>query len=103
VRDDRDTTPGEFTNAHPALAEFWHPVAMSAEVGREPVAVRLAGAGWALARFGDDRRGLSFTAVREHTFTNLTDPAVREGARPAVQRRRMTYRYQAPLTPTVNG
>src|SRR5262249_48944336 len=43
-----------------------------------------------------DRRDLSFTAVREHTFTNLTDPAVRDGARPAVQRRRMTYRYQAP-------
>jgi len=48
-----------------------------------------------------DRRGLSFTAVREHTFTNLTDPAVRDGIRPAVQRRRMTYRYQAPLTATL--
>ena len=236
----------EFTNAHPALAQFWHPVALSAEVGREPVAGRLSGQGWALARFGDrlaafadacphrrarlsagqitdgtlqcayhgwrftsegrcvaipaleedasiparatlrrpaglveqdglvwlapetprapvpelqpelpaggdeiatvflpvlrveanaailidnfldeahlpfvhaatiggagpevipraevDRRGLSFTAVREHTFTNLTDPAVRDGTRPAVQRRRMTYRYQAPLTATL--
>ena len=48
-----------------------------------------------------DRRGLSFTAVREHTFTNLTDPALRDGARPAVQRRRMTYRYQAPLPATL--
>jgi len=48
-----------------------------------------------------DRRGLSFTAVREHTFTNLTDPAVRDGTRPAVQRRRMTYRFQAPLTATL--
>src|SRR5262249_52974313 len=47
------------------------------------------------------RQGLSFTAVREHTFTNLTDPAVRDGVRPAVQRRRMTYRYQAPLTATL--
>src|SRR5437660_8085423 len=47
------------------------------------------------------RDGLTFTAVREHTFTNLTDPAVVEGARPAVQRRRMTYRYQAPLTATL--
>jgi vanillate O-demethylase monooxygenase subunit len=47
------------------------------------------------------REGLSFTAVREHTFTNLTDPAVRDGARPTVQRRRMTYRYQAPLTATL--
>jgi phenylpropionate dioxygenase-like ring-hydroxylating dioxygenase large terminal subunit len=236
----------EFTNAHPALAEFWHPVALSSEVGREPAAVRLGGQGWALARLGsavaafadacphrrarlsagqvsdgtlqctyhgwrfaadgtcveipalgdtgsiperaqlrrpaqvaehdglvwlapmpprapvpdlapraglggDDiatvslpvlqveanaailldnfldeahlpfvhaatiggagpetipradvaRQGLSFTAVREHTFTNLTDPAVRDGVRPAVQRRRMTYRYQAPLTATL--
>jgi hypothetical protein len=47
-----------------------------------------------------DRRGLSFTAVREHTFTNLTDQAVRDGTRPPIQRRRMTYRYQAPLTAT---
>jgi vanillate O-demethylase monooxygenase subunit len=236
----------EFTNAHPALAEFWHPVAASCDVGEEPVAVRLAGRGWALARLGgtiaafadacphrrarlsagsvrddtlqctyhgwrfapdgrcvdipalDDaaqipgraalhrpaevaeqdglvwlaplppraprpelvpgaprrgegiatvrlpvlqveanaailidnfldeahlpfvhsatiggagpepipradvaRHGLSFTAVREHTFTNLTDPAVRDGSRPAVQRRRMTYRYQAPLAATL--
>lgn len=237
---------GEFTNGHPALAEFWHPVALSCDVGQEPVAVRLAGSGWALVRFGDavaafadacphrrarlsaghisdgtlqcvyhgwrfgpdgrcveipalldtaqipvraalsrpaevtegdglvwlaplppraplpeltpgvplsgegiatvrlpvlrveanvamlidnfldeahlpfvhaatiggagpepipradvTRHGLSFTAVREHTFTNLTDPAVRDGSRPVVQRRRMTYRYQAPLTATL--
>jgi phenylpropionate dioxygenase-like ring-hydroxylating dioxygenase large terminal subunit len=236
----------EFTNTHPALAQFRHPVALSSEVGREPVAVRLGGQGWALARFSDgiaafadacphrrarmsagqithdtlectyhgwrftrdgrcvdipaledtaaiperatlrrpaevaeqdglvwlapeppraaipqlhlgvplggdgiatvflpvieveanaallidnfldeahfpfvhaatiggagpepipradvDRRGLSFTAVREHTFTNLTDSAVRDGTRLAVQRRQMTYRYQAPLTATL--
>lgn len=239
-------SPGEFTNGHQALAEFWHPVALSCDVGQEPVAVRLAGSGWALVRFGGGlaafadacphrrarlssghvsegtlqctyhgwrfgpdgrcveipalehtaqiparamlsrpaevterdglvwlaplppraslpdltpgvplrgdgiatvrlpvlrveanaamlidnfldeahlpfvhaatiggagpepipradvaRHGLSFTAVREHTFTNLTDPAVRDGSRPAVQRRRMTYRYQAPLTATL--
>ncbi len=47
------------------------------------------------------RDGLSFAAVREHTFTNRTDPAVQDGTRPAVQRRRMTYRYQAPLTATL--
>ena len=261
--------PGEFTNGHPALAGFWHPVALSDEVGAEPTAVRLAGHGWVLARFGRElaafadecphrrarlsagqlsdgilqcmyhgwrfaadgscvaipalgegapvpararlrrpaavterhglvwlaplppraplpelalpelalpelappelasgtghggqagsepggagvatvllpvirveanaamlvdnfldeahlpfvhaatiggagpepipraevlRQGLSFTAVREHTFTNLTDPAVRDGVRPAVQQRRMTYRYQAPLTATL--
>jgi len=244
--DDEDMTDGEFTNAHPALAKFWHPVALSCDVGEEPVAARLAGQGWALARLGgaitafadacphrrarlsagsvsdgtlqcmyhgwrfaDDgrcvdipalgdaaqiperaalrrpaevaeqdglvwlaplppraprpelvpdgplegegiatvqlpvqrveanaailidnfldeahlpfvhaatiggagpepipradvaRQGLSFTAVRDHTFTNLTDPAVRDGSRPAVQRRRMTYRYQAPLAATL--
>jgi phenylpropionate dioxygenase-like ring-hydroxylating dioxygenase large terminal subunit len=236
----------EFTNAHPALAEFWHPVALSSELGEEPVAVRLAGEGWvlvrlagALAAFADAcphrrarlsagdvsdgtlqctyhgwrfagdgscvdipaledsaqiparatlrraaevterdgliwlaplppraplpelvpgvplagegiatvrlpvirveanaailidnfldeahlpfvhaatiggagpepipradivRQGLSFTAVREHTFTNLADPAVQDGSRAAIQRRRMTYRYQAPLTATL--
>jgi phenylpropionate dioxygenase-like ring-hydroxylating dioxygenase large terminal subunit len=239
--DDEDVTSGEFTNAHPALAEFWHPVALSCDVGEEPVAARLAGQGWALARLGGTiaafadacphrrarlsagsvrdgtlqcmyhgwrfardgrcvdipalgggaqiperttlscpaevaerdglvwlaplpprapqpdlapgvplkgegiatvrlpvlqveanaamlidnfldeahlpfvhaatiggagpepipradvaRQGLSFTAVREHTFTNLTDPAVRDGSRP-----RMTYRYQAPLAATL--
>jgi vanillate O-demethylase monooxygenase subunit len=238
--------PEEFTNGLAVLAEFWHPVALSSEVGVEPVAARAAGQSWALARFGGavaafadacphrrarlsaghisdgtlqcayhgwrfgadgrcveipalgdtgsiperarlrrpaevaerdglvwlapmtpraplpelapggalggdgiatvlltvmrveanaailldnfldeahlpfvhaatiggagpetipradvDRQGLSFTAVREHTFTNLTDPAVRDGVRPAVQRRRMTYRYQAPLTATL--
>jgi vanillate O-demethylase monooxygenase subunit len=237
---------GEFTNGHPALAEFWHPVAMSCDLGQDPIAARLVGQGWALARFGGTvaafadacphrrarlsagsvidgtlqcmyhgwrfghdgkcvdipalgdagqippraalrqpaevaeraglvwlaprppraplpelapsvpphgegiatvqlpvmrveanaailidnfldeahlpfvhaatiggagpepipradvaRRGLSFTAVREHTFTNLTDPAVLDGSRPAVQRRRMTYRYQAPLAATL--
>jgi phenylpropionate dioxygenase-like ring-hydroxylating dioxygenase large terminal subunit len=245
-------TSEEFTNAHPALTEFWHPVALSGDVGPEPVAVRLAGQGWALVRFGEGaggvggvaafadacphrrarlsagsvragtlqciyhgwrfgsdgrcveipalgdaaqiparaslqrpaqvterdglvwlapgtpqaplpelvpggplggdgvatvrlpvlrveanaamlidnfldeahlpfvhaatiggagpevipraevvRDGLSFTAVREHTFTNLTDPGVLAGSRPPVQRRRMTYRYQAPLTATL--
>jgi phenylpropionate dioxygenase-like ring-hydroxylating dioxygenase large terminal subunit len=233
----------EFTNAHPALAGFWHAVAWSSDVGSDPVAIRLLGQGWVLARFGgrlaafadacphrrarlsagvmtdgtlqcpyhgwrfggdgrcvnipaleanapippraslstpaevaarnglvwlapspprgpmpdqslpaeltgdgiatvclpvvtvaanaaimvdnflDEahlpfvhaatiggagpepipraelvRDGLSFTAVREHTFTNRTDPAVADGSRPAIQRRRMTYRYQAPLT-----
>src|ERR1700677_3225977 len=43
----------EFTNAHPALAQFWHPVALSADIGPEPAAVRLGGQGWALARFSD--------------------------------------------------
>jgi phenylpropionate dioxygenase-like ring-hydroxylating dioxygenase large terminal subunit len=239
-------TFGEFTNVHPRLAEFWHPVALSADVVEQPVAGLLAGQGWALVRlhgtvaafadacphrrarlsagsvrdgalecmyhgwrFDSDgrcvvipalddgaqiparaalrrpaavaehgglvwlaplppraplpelvpgvplagegvatvrlpvlrveanaamlidnfldeahlpfvhaatiggagpepipradvaRQDLSFRAVREHTFTNLTDPAVRDGSRPAIQRRRMTYRYQAPLAATL--
>ena len=44
-------TSEEFTNGHPALAQFWHPVALSSEVGQEPAAGRLGGRGWALARF----------------------------------------------------
>jgi phenylpropionate dioxygenase-like ring-hydroxylating dioxygenase large terminal subunit len=242
----RRMEPGEFTNAHPALAEFWHAVALADDLGQAPAAVRLLGQGLVLARFGgavsafadecphrrarlsageladgalqcpyhgwrfggdgrcvqipaleptapiparaalrpaaavaerdgliwlalsppraprpdvgltarrpgedigtvrlpvvtvqanaaimvdnflDEahfpfvhpatiggagpepipradvvRAALSFTAVREHTFTNRTDPAVADGTRPAVQRRRMTYRYQAPLTATL--
>jgi phenylpropionate dioxygenase-like ring-hydroxylating dioxygenase large terminal subunit len=54
-----------------------------------------------IARAGIDRDGLAFTAVREHTFTNLNDPAVKDGTLPAVQRRRMTYGYQAPLRATL--
>jgi vanillate O-demethylase monooxygenase subunit len=236
----------EFTNLHPALADFWHPVALSAEVDTDPVGARLAGQGWVLARidgtvaaFPDacphrrarlsagrivdgtlqcryhgwryaadgacvsipalgedasiparatlsrpavvaeqdglvwlaprppraprptlaplpmpdgadiatlimpvmrvpanaailidnfldeahlpfvhaatiggagpepieradvDRQDLAFTAIREHTFTNLTDPGVQDGTRPAVQHRRMTYGYQAPLHATL--
>lgn len=48
--DDGDMRPLELTNAHPALAEFWHPVALSCEVGLKPVGVSLAGQGWVLAR-----------------------------------------------------
>ena len=237
---------GDFTNTHPALAGFWHPVAWADDVGGEPIAVELLGDGWVLARFGGvvsafadacphrrarlsagvmadgalqcpyhgwrfagdgrcvkipaldatapiparamlrqaaevtERDGLvwlavsspraplpdlapprtaggdgvatirlpvvrvaanaaimvdnfldeahfpfvhaatiggagpepipradvvrdghSFTAVREHAFTNRTDQAVLDGTRPAVQRRRMTYRYVAPLTATL--
>jgi len=48
-----------------------------------------------------DRKGLSFTAIRMHEFTNRTDPAVIAGERPAVQQRRMTYSYTAPLHATL--
>jgi len=65
-------------------------------------AATIGGAGpEVIPRADVERQGLSFTAVREHTFTNLTDPAVIAADRPAVQRRRMTYRYQAPLNATL--
>jgi phenylpropionate dioxygenase-like ring-hydroxylating dioxygenase large terminal subunit len=54
-----------------------------------------------IARADISRQGLAFTAVREHTFTNMNDPAVKDGTLPAVQRRRMTYGYQAPLHATL--
>jgi phenylpropionate dioxygenase-like ring-hydroxylating dioxygenase large terminal subunit len=54
-----------------------------------------------IARAEIDRQGLTFTAVREHTFTNTNDPGVKDGTLDAVQRRRMTYGYQAPLHATL--
>lgn len=41
------------TNTDPALRHGWHPVALSAEVTDEPVAVRLLGEPWVLARLDD--------------------------------------------------
>jgi len=37
-------------NTTPALRHGWHPVALSTEVGDEPVAVRLLGENWVIAR-----------------------------------------------------
>ena len=54
-----------------------------------------------IGRAAVDRHGLGFTAVRSHTFTNLLDPLVAAGSRGAVQRRRMTFGYQAPLHATL--
>ena len=54
-----------------------------------------------IARPEIDRDGLAFTAVREHRFTNMNDPGVKDGTLPAVQRRRMTYGYRAPLHATL--
>jgi vanillate O-demethylase monooxygenase subunit len=38
------------TNTDPALRHGWHPVALSTELGDEPLAVRLLGEPWVLAR-----------------------------------------------------
>ncbi len=43
------------------------------------------------------RDGYRFEAVYEHDFANREDPAVARGERPLIQRRRLTYRYQAPF------
>lgn len=39
-------------NTHPALRRGWHPVALSTELGAEPLAVRLLGQEWLLWREG---------------------------------------------------
>src|SRR5580693_174442 len=77
VRDDGDMTAGEFTNAHPALSGFWHPVALSSEVGSEPVAVRLAGLGWALARIGGNLA--AFADACPHRRARLSAGQVTDG------------------------
>ncbi len=43
------------------------------------------------------RKDLCFEASYEHEFANREDPGVREGIRPLLQRRRLTYRYTAPF------
>jgi phenylpropionate dioxygenase-like ring-hydroxylating dioxygenase large terminal subunit len=43
------------------------------------------------------RDGWSFVARREHQFANREDPGVAAGVRPLLQRRRLTYRLDAPF------
>lgn len=50
MADDARETAEEFANTHAALAEFWHPVALSSEVVGDPVGVALAGEQWVLGR-----------------------------------------------------
>jgi len=49
------------------------------------------------AEQGDDAGRWHFSAVSEHTFANREDPGVAAGLRPLVQRRRVTYRVDAPF------
>ena len=44
-----------------------------------------------------ERTAFSFIAVYEHEFANREDPLVETGEHDLVQRRRLTYRYSAPL------
>src|SRR5580693_9099979 len=75
--DDKDMSAAEFTNAHPALAEFSHPVALSCDVGEQPVSVRLAGQGWALARIGGDV--VAFADACPHRRARLSAGTVSDG------------------------
>src|SRR6185437_15280121 len=43
------------------------------------------------------RDGWSFQVVTEHPFANREDPGVAAGVRPLIQRRRVTYRVDAPF------
>jgi vanillate O-demethylase monooxygenase subunit len=43
------------------------------------------------------RDGWSYQVVNEHTFANREDPGVAAGLRPLLQRRRVTYRVDAPF------
>ena len=45
-----------------------------------------------------ERRGLGMTVWTEHLFPNREDPGVALGLRPLIQRRRLTYTYQAPFS-----
>ncbi len=40
-------------NTHPALRRCWHPVALAADIADAPVAVRVLGEDWVLARLGE--------------------------------------------------
>jgi phenylpropionate dioxygenase-like ring-hydroxylating dioxygenase large terminal subunit len=42
------------TNVEPALEHFWHPVALSGEVGPKPFAASLLGKEWVLVRIGEE-------------------------------------------------
>ena len=44
-----------FSNTHASLRDFWHPVALEADISAEvPLAVRLLGERWILARLGHE-------------------------------------------------
>jgi vanillate O-demethylase monooxygenase subunit len=47
------------------------------------------------------RNGATFEAFYEHLFANREDPLVDEGLHPLIQRRRLTYRYTAPFSLTL--
>jgi len=50
-----------------------------------------------VANYHVEREGFGFRATYEHLFSHREDPGVASGLRPLVQRRRLTYRYQAPF------
>jgi phenylpropionate dioxygenase-like ring-hydroxylating dioxygenase large terminal subunit len=64
-------------NADSALRRSWHPVARTADVGLEPVAVQLLGEPWVLYRAG--RAVLAWTDRCPHRFAPLSLGTVEDG------------------------
>ncbi len=62
------------SNTDPALRRAWHVVARSAEIGVDPVAVRLLGEQWALVRLpdGDGTRLVAFADRCPHRLAPLS-------------------------------
>jgi len=56
-----------------------------------------AGEAREVPRYEVERHGFGFSASYEHEFANREDPGVASGERPLIQRRRLTYRYEAPF------
>src|ERR1700712_4586250 len=78
---ERDTaevaTVPMLTNDERSLRPFWHPVAMSGEVGPQPLAVTVLGTGYVLARI--DGRLTAFEDRCPHRWFPLSAGAVVDG------------------------
>ncbi len=65
---------GWIDNEHPALQHCWHPVALSSDVGDDPVSVELLGERWCLVRLGGELAALR--DVCPHRFSPLSAGSV---------------------------
>jgi vanillate O-demethylase monooxygenase subunit len=73
----RVTEVRRLENDEPALERFWHPVALSAEVGDAPLGVTLAGSRWVLVRL--DGELVAFRDRCPHRFAPLSAGTVIDG------------------------
>jgi phenylpropionate dioxygenase-like ring-hydroxylating dioxygenase large terminal subunit len=69
---EQDTRRPTLDNTSPAWRRAWHAVALSSEVGAEPVAVTLLGEQWVLARIGDAGEVSAFIDVCPHRLAPLS-------------------------------